>query len=117
MSKTITDVKSRVHQTSPGARVRARAIIGDGQKGAWVMLLDGGQKAGGIDDRWVDLGDGASLAGKDLEVSAVLMDVRPLTNRLILTVEVEGPTPTTVEISNVGDAGDSAAYSAIVFFQ
>jgi hypothetical protein len=46
------------------------------------------------------------------------MDVRDETDRLSLTVEIQGPDDlrTLAEISNTGEPGDSAAYSVIVHF-
>jgi hypothetical protein len=116
MSKVISDVKSASHPVAASHPVNVRAIIGNAQKGAWVMLLDEAHVGGGTDSGWVTLGNGDALKGKLLEVSAVIQDVRPQTDRLSLIVEVDGPTTTTVQIAHIGDPGDSAAYSVIVFF-
>jgi hypothetical protein len=85
MSKVISDVKSASHPVAASHPVNVRAIIGNAQKGAWVMLLDD-------------------------------VHVRSQTDRLSLIVEVDGPTTTTVQIAHTGDPGDSAGYSAIIFF-
>ncbi len=116
MSKVISDVKSASHTLAADQPVRARAIIGNAQLGAWVMLVDNQHVAGGDQSAWIDLGLGASLQNKVLEVSAVIQDVRAQTDRLSLIVEVEGPVTTTVQLVHDGDPGDSAAYSIIVFF-
>jgi hypothetical protein len=116
MSKVISDVKSASHPVAPNHLVNARAIIGNAQKGAWVMLLEDKHVAGGTGSGWIELGKGDELKGKLLEVSVVIQDVRPQTDELSLIVEVDGPTTTAVKIAHTGDAGDGAAYSAIVFF-
>lgn len=118
MSKVISDVKTATHTVANAQPVNARAIIGNAQKGSWVMMVDDKRIDGGTGTNWVHLGDGDALRGKLLEVSAVIQDVRPQTDRLSLIVEVVGPaaTTTTVTIAHDGDNGDAAAYSAIIFF-
>jgi hypothetical protein len=117
MSTVISDVKCADHQTEADQVVRARAVIGEGQNGGWVMLLGDAHKAGGAAAKWVELGTGAELKGKHLEVSAVIQDTRAETDRLSLTVEVTGgPKTTSVHVAHVGKPGDGATYSIIVFF-
>lgn len=119
MSKTITDVKLMQHKLEVGKRVLARATIGNGQMGGWVMLLGATRVAGGNEPVEVALGSGEELVGKHLEVSAVIVDVRPQTDRLSLLVEVwnEGGTERTRgTIAHEGDPGDSAAYSLFAAF-
>lgn len=117
MSKVISDVKCAEHQTAEDQVVKARAMIGDGQNGGWVMLIAEAHKAGGSKAEWVELGKGAELKGKHLEVSAVIQDTRAETDRLSLTVEVTGgPKKTSVNLAHVGKPGDGATYSIIIFF-
>jgi hypothetical protein len=117
MSKTITDVQVANHATTPTKKVRARAIIGNAQKGGWVMMLNGKHAAGGTGGAWVSLGTGATLKGGFLEIAAVVIDVQAATNRLSLVVEVDdGATKTKSSITHMGQDGDSAAYSVLVFF-
>lgn len=117
MSKVISDVKCAEHAVEEDQLVKARAVIGDGQNGGWVMLIADAHKAGGSKDHWVELGKGRELKGKHLEVSAVIQDTRAETDRLSLTVEVSGgPKPTSVKIAHTGAAGDRATYSVVIFF-
>ncbi len=116
MSKTISDVKVALHDVQGGVVVRARVIIGDGQRGAWTMLLGATPIAKGTEPAWVTLGDGAGLRGNHLEVSAVVMDVRDETDRLCITVDVQGPGSTEVVVAHHGNHGDCAAYSVLVVF-
>ncbi len=117
MSKVISDVKFVDHQTEAGQMVKARATIGEGQNGGWVMLIGDEHKAGGSAAKWIELGTGAELKGKHLEVSAVIQDTRPETDRLSLVVEITGgPKNTTVSLAQVGKPGDGAGYSVIIFF-
>jgi hypothetical protein len=117
MSKVISDVKCAEHKTEADQVVKARALIGDGQNGGWVMLIGDAHKAGGSDGKWVELGTGAELKGKHLEVSAVIQDTRAETDRLSLTVEVSGgPKKTSVNVAHVGKPGDGATYSIVIFF-
>jgi hypothetical protein len=81
-----------------------------------VMLIDDKHVAGGTSPAWVALGDGDALRGSHLELSVVMTDIQAATNKLGVTLEVEGPGATRVSISNTGNDGDSAAYSIIIFF-
>lgn len=117
MSKVISDVKCAEHQTAAGEVVKARAVIGDGQNGGWVMLIADAHKAGGSKAEWVVLGQAEELKGKHLEVSAVIQDTRAETDRLSLTVEVTGgPKKTSVHVAHTGKPGDGATYSIVIFF-
>lgn len=115
MGKTITDVKVVSHRVADDS-VKARVLIGEGQKGAWAMLIGASHFAGGTAAKWVTLGKGAALRGKHLEVSAIVMDVRKETDRLTVTVEISGPQTTRTVVSAVGKPGDNAAYSIIIRF-
>ncbi len=116
MSKVISDVKTAIHTVVDAQPVNARAIIGNAQKGSWVMMVNDQRIDGGTGTHWVNLGNGEDLRGRLLEVSAVIQDVRPQTDRLSLAVEVTGPATTTMTIAHNGDPGGAAAYSAIIFF-
>lgn len=90
--------------------------IGNGQLGAWTVLLDGVLKASGTEPRPVALGKGASLAGKRLEVSAAISDAHgPGNNRLSLRVTLTGR-PDPIDLEHEVPDGGRAAYSIIVPF-
>jgi hypothetical protein len=122
MPKTIHDVKVAIHRIGDHTEVViARATIGEGQEGAWTMLVDGEHVGGGTAPADVALGRGGELRGRQLEISAILKDVRAETDRLTLTANVKpgpgpGPIATETRISNEVDPGDNAAYSIVVFF-
>jgi hypothetical protein len=118
MPRTIHDVKVAIHRIRDEAEVvTARATIGEGQEGAWTMLVDGEHLGGGTAPADVVLGKGGALRGRQLEISAILKDVRAETDRLTLTARVtSGHVETEARLSNEVDAGDNAAYSIVVFF-
>jgi hypothetical protein len=119
LPKTITETKVVNYRVDDVASVVARAIIGDAQEGAWTMHLGSRFLAGGTNADDVTVGPGRALAegSGNLEVSAIVKDVRPETDHLTLTVTLTGGMDTQhVQITNLGNPGDSASYSIFVRF-
>jgi hypothetical protein len=115
MRKQVTNVRAFSHPTVDGQGIRARVLAPGGM---WSMAIDDRCKARGNDDRWVDLGSGDDLRGLNLEVHAELHDPapdHPDRSPLALTVEIDGPTLTSVVVANE-EAAERATYAAIVIF-
>jgi hypothetical protein len=119
MAKTITETKVVNYYVKDDAEVVARAMIGNAQEGAWTMRLGDKFIKGGTGPEDVPIGNGKSLAEGDahLEVSAMVKDIRPETDRLTLLVQLSGGEASSEEeITNEGDSGANASYSLIVRF-
>lgn len=113
---TITDTKVITCAPPLDAAVSVRSFIGEGQEGGWALLLDGTFLSGGFEPTPFDLGPGAALRGKILEISAAIKDVQGAHDRLSLRVALS-VLAEPIDISHVGQPGDGAAYSVIVVFE
>lgn len=95
------------------AHVVATITPGDPAASGWSALLEGVFVKGGNAGASVDLGSGATVANKLLEISAVLKETDGKTAPLSLMVAVGDKT---VALSTAAAPGDSASYSILVLF-
>lgn len=110
------DVKVVPYDPPDEPTIEVVPTIGNGQLGAWTVLLDGVLMGSGTEPKPVALGKGSTLTGKRLEVSAGISDVHGANNnRLSLRVTLTGR-PDPIDIAHDVPDGTRAAYSIIVPF-
>lgn len=111
----ISRIRFEPFAPDPQREITVTPIIGDGQHGAWAVLLDGELVEGGRERTVVTLGRGDQLVGRLLEVCATLTNERPAPHRLSLRVELTGRA-TPIDIEHDGAPGARAAYCVLVPF-
>jgi hypothetical protein len=100
-----------VKKTEP--KVLAKVTLSHPKSGGWSIFLDGVFKKGGNDPAEVNLGSGASVLGKMLEVSCVMKQVAPKPPSMKLSVDTAGVSDF---VAADIDPGHSARYSIFVAF-
>jgi hypothetical protein len=113
--------KSTLYKVVPGSPVTVRVVIGDAQAGGWIVAWDDQHiVAKGSDPQIVEIGVGAELIGRSLQVNATAVDVNPDTNRLSCTLAIGGGADGAKQIVSTyddGDAGDSAVFATMIGFE
>ncbi len=117
MPKTVSDVKVVTHKLAPAGKVSVTPFIGERQDGFWTVHYDGKVIGSGTGAEPVEIGDVNTLLGMNIEVSAAIKDINPLTDRLSLELELtSGKTDPEPMIEHDGGPGAIAVYSIVVFF-
>lgn len=103
------------------ARVTVRVIIGEAQAGGWVIGWDSDHViAKGSEPTDVDIGRGADVRGKTLQVAATAVDVRPETNRMSATLVIAGGVAGAQQFTTAwddGGDGDVAVFTTLIGFR
>lgn len=103
------------------SRVTVRVTIGEAQAGGWVIGWDSDHViAKGSAPTDVDIGRGADLRGRTLQVAATAVDVRRETNRLSATLVVTGGVAGAQQFTTAwddGGDGDVAVFTTLIGFR
>jgi hypothetical protein len=115
MTLLVTDVKLETVSPPPDAEVIVALLFDGPHASSWSLFVDGNFVAGGRDAAAVQLGLGAELVGRALEVSAVLVDTTGGGGELTVAITVTGRAEP-IAITHHGEPGTRAAYSILVLF-
>lgn len=114
MANQETLVDTLVAIVDPGAAsVKASVKLSAPTSGGWSMALASAFVKGGNGPEAVEIGSGAQVAGKTLEVSAVMKNISATAANMSLQVDVLGKSRT---ITATIPPGHSAHYSMVVAF-
>jgi hypothetical protein len=108
------------YRVEPASKVTVAVSIGDAQEGGWAIGFDPSAVKKGSDAKPIEIGTGAAVKGRTLQVVATVVDVRPETNRLSAVVTVSGGldgAATVVQSFDNGADGDTALLTTLVAFE
>ena len=111
----ITEVKSQAARVDGPDEVRVKVVIGNGQAGGWAIQV-GPKLLKGDDAEDHPIGTGPQVrAARVVQVSTVVRDIRPETDRLSATVTLSanGSPPSTIAHARDGAPGDAAEFTSI----
>lgn len=90
MPDPITAIRLETHYRIGSGPVHATVFVGEAQRGTWSLSVDGVDIERGKAPKRVEVGRGASLAGKTLTIEVMVTDTNPFTNHTSVLITIEG---------------------------